>query len=169
MARTSFKQHNCSVARSADLLGDPWVLLILRDSFYGSTTFSEFQNSLKVSRTVLSDRLERLVTACVLEKRPTRPGVERYTYHRTARADELFPLLVTLMQWGDRWLSGPEGQPVKIVDAASCAPVQEMVVMARDGRHLRPQDSRLIPGPGAGPGLLKALAHVERKRRAAAE
>jgi len=167
MSRTSFKEHNCSLARTVDLLGDPWMLLILRDSFYGSTTFSEFQKGLNVARNVLSDRLERLVTAGVLEKRPTRPGVERYTYHRTPRGDELFPLMMTLLQWGDRWLSGPEGVPVKIVDAESRAPVQEMVVISRDGRHLRPEDSRIEPGPGAGPHLLKVFAYFKNKRREA--
>ena len=88
MSRTSLKDWPCAFARAADIIGDQWSLLILRDAFYGVNTWSGFQRSLKVARNVLADRLERLTDAGILERKPVRPGAQRYTYELTEAGHE---------------------------------------------------------------------------------
>lgn len=148
MTRTSLKHFPCSMARTADIIGDKWTLLILRDAFFGAHTFSEFQKSLGVARNVLTDRLEKLVAARVLEKRPTRPGVERYTYHLTERGHDLVPVLVSITQWGDRWLFGDDKGPVQFLDRASGKPIRPVEVQASNGETLCSQDITVrLQGP----------------------
>ncbi len=153
MSRTSLNNWQCSLARTAEILGDKWTLMILRDAFFGLSTFSQFQRNLQVSRNVLSDRLEKLVANGILERTPTRPGVERYHYTLSEAGLELLPLLVTMMQWGDKWIFGSEGEPLLLLDREKRSPVQKVGVQARDGRYLRAQDITPTRGPGAGETL----------------
>lgn len=92
----------CPVARSADLLGDRWALLVIRDAFDGITRFGDFQRSLGAARNILSDRLRRLVEAGILQLQPASDGSGYQQYVLTAAGQELFPLLVALRQWGER-------------------------------------------------------------------
>ncbi len=154
MSRTSLSHMPCSLARTADILGDKWTLLILRDTFYGVSTFSDLRRNLGVAANVLSVRLERLMDEGILDKVAVRPGVERYRYHLTDKGKALFPVLIAMTQWGDKWIFGSEGEPVQFVDREHQAPVQDMAVQARDGRCLRPQDVTFRPGPSAHPRLM---------------
>lgn len=149
MTRTSFKAFNCSVARSLDIVGDKWSMLIIRDAFLGVSTFSAFQRRLNVARNILTDRLMHLVDNDVLERRQSKPGVERYEYHLTERGRALFPVITALMQWGDKWIFGSEGEPVQLLDLEKNAPVQQVAVMSRDGRYLEDGDVKFKLGPGA--------------------
>ncbi len=92
----------CPVARSADLLGDRWALLVIRDAFDGITRFGDFQRSLGAARNILSDRLRRLVEAGLLMQQPAADGSAYQDYVLTAAGRDLFPLLVALRQWGER-------------------------------------------------------------------
>ncbi|WP_049456136.1 winged helix-turn-helix transcriptional regulator [Stenotrophomonas maltophilia] len=92
----------CPVARSADLLGDRWALLVIRDAFDGVSRFGDFQRSLGAARNILSDRLRRLVEAGILQLQPASDGSAYQQYVLTAAGLELFPLLVALRQWGER-------------------------------------------------------------------
>lgn len=107
-------QH-CSIASALDVVGDRWTILILRDVFRGIRRFDVIRRDLEIPRAVLSDRLRRLVDAGVLVKRPYQDRPARYEYRLTAMGRELSPILVSLMQWGDRWL--PEGlePPTRLV------------------------------------------------------
>jgi DNA-binding HxlR family transcriptional regulator len=95
-----------SVARTLDVVGDRWTMLILRDVFKGLRRFEELRVDLGVARPVLSGRLRRLVDAGVLEKVPYQLRPPRYEYRLTPMGVELSPALVALMRWGDRWLAG---------------------------------------------------------------
>lgn len=150
MSRTSLNDWQCSLARTAEILGDKWTLMILRDAFFGLSTFSQFQRNLKVSRNVLSDRLEKLVENGILQRTPTKPGVERYHYTLSESGLELLPLLATMMQWGDKWIFGSEGEPMVLLDRENRAPIQKVGVQARDGRYLQARDITPARGPGAG-------------------
>jgi DNA-binding HxlR family transcriptional regulator len=161
MSRTSLKNWPCSFARVADILGDKWTLLILRDAFYGVSTWSGFHKSLRVARNILSDRLDKLLEAGVLERMPVRPGVERYEYHLTDAGRELFPLVVSMTQWGDRWLLSVNKEPVRLIDREQGAPVQPVAVQARDGRYLRARDVTFEPGPGASKELHRFLEQLQ--------
>ena len=149
MTRTSLETHNCSLARTVDIIGDKWALMILRDAFYGVRAFSTFQSGLGIAKTVLSDRLQRLTEAGVLEKIQTREGVDRFEYRLTTSGRDLFPIIIALVQWGDRWVFGPGHEPLELVDRDTGAPVPAVTVQAHDGRVLAPRDVRFRAGPGA--------------------
>ena len=101
MTRTSLKNVNCSLAQFAEIMGDKWSLLIVRDAFIGVKTFSEFQKRLQIAKNVLTERLNHLVENGVLTKEPTRPGVERFVYELTPMGRALFPVGSAIMHWGD--------------------------------------------------------------------
>ena len=149
MTRTSLETFNCSLARALEILGDKWSMMIVRDAFYGVSTFSSFQRRLMIARNILTDRLQALVDHGVLEKVAARPDADRLVYRLTERGRDLFPVLVALVQWGDKWVLGPGNEPVRIVDAENGAPVQAVGVTARDGRYLEKRDVRFLAGPGA--------------------
>lgn len=104
----------CSIAASLDIVGDRWTILILRDAFRGLRRFDEFRRDLDIPRAVLADRLRRLVEAGVLVKRVYQERPVRHEYRLTRMGIELSPILVALMQWGDRWLS-EDGAPTLLV------------------------------------------------------
>ena len=166
MSRTSFEHMSCSLARVADIIGDKWTLLIVRDAFYGLHTFSQFQKNLGVARNVLADRLEKLVAGGVLSRTQTRPGVERFDYRLTDRGRELFPVVIAMMQWGDKWIFGAAGEPVRMVDKEQRAPIQQVGVMSRDGRFLQARDVTFEPGPSASPQLVSYFQYLQKKKPA---
>lgn len=104
----------CSIARSLEVLGERWTLLILRNAFAGSTRFSQFRANLKIAPDVLSDRLATLVDYGVLERVPYQdPGARvRYEYRLTPAGEELLVALSALQQWGDDHLPREEGPTV---------------------------------------------------------
>jgi len=166
MTRTSLQAFNCSAARALDILGDKWTMLILRDAFYGISTFTAFHERLGVARNILADRLQILVDHGVLDKIAVRPDVERFTYRLTERGRDLFPLIVALVQWGDKWISGAGGEPVKVLDKARQAPIQPIAVMARDGRYLEARDVTYAPGPGANAETLALFEEAAQRQKA---
>jgi DNA-binding HxlR family transcriptional regulator len=107
----------CSIAASLDIVGDRWTILILRDAFRGLRRFDEFRRDLDIPRAVLADRLRRLVERGVMVKRAYQERPVRYEYRLTRMGIELSPILVALMQWGDRWLS-EDGAPTLLVHEA---------------------------------------------------
>jgi DNA-binding HxlR family transcriptional regulator len=104
----------CSVARAADVFGDSWTMLILRDCMYGLTRFDEFQRSLGIARNTLSARLSKLVSHGVLTKRFYQDNPPRYEYLLTDKGRELFPVLSAMITWGDKWLDEGAGGPVSL-------------------------------------------------------
>lgn len=116
MKRSSASHLNCSVARSLEILGEWWTLLIVRDAFFGVRRFDDFVIDLGISRGVLTDRLATLVDHEILVKRRYHEAPDRFEYRLTNKGRDLFPVLMTLMQWGDKWLSTPAvgGAPVVI-------------------------------------------------------
>jgi DNA-binding HxlR family transcriptional regulator len=115
MQRTPFSEFACSVARTLDVVGEWWSPLILRDVFLGVTRFDKIQEDLGIPRKVLAERLATLVAHGVLARIPYRDGRVRYEYHLTEKGRDFLTALVALMNWGDRWLAGPEGVPVRVV------------------------------------------------------
>jgi len=105
----------CSIARTLDVIGDRWSLLILRDGFYGVRRFEDFQHDLGVARNVLADRLAKLVERGVFERRLYAERPPRYEYRLTAKGRDLMPVLLTMMRWGDDWEGDDARPPVKLV------------------------------------------------------
>ncbi|MGE4425968.1 MAG: winged helix-turn-helix transcriptional regulator [Solirubrobacteraceae bacterium] len=139
----------CSVARSLEVVGERWSLLVLREAMLGVRRFDEIQRNTGAPRAVLAQRLRHLVDAGILERRDYRPhgGRTRQEYHPTTAGRELQPVLVALMRWGDRHLAGPEGPPVRMEHRDCGGAVHARLVcehghpLSGDGRDLRP-----VPG-----------------------
>lgn len=106
---------NCSIAGAMGALGDDWTVLVLRELFFGIHRFNEIQDDLGISRSVLTDRLSRLVELGVVRAVPYRePGQrERREYRLTRMGVGLLPLMVALMQWGDQHVNDGDG-PVSL-------------------------------------------------------
>src|SRR5215218_9699954 len=105
----TYAGQTCSIARALEVIGERWTILILRDAFLGIRRFDDFQRSLGIARNVLNARLQRLIDAGVLERRLYQERPLRYEYRLTQRGRDLWPALVSLMQWGDRHLAGEQG------------------------------------------------------------
>lgn len=162
MPRLKLNESTCSVARSLDLIGDRWSLLIIREAFFGTHRFGDFQKHLGVSRNVLTDRLARLVRAGVLEQQPLHRQTVRNGYRLGAAGRDLVPVLIALLQWGDRWLQSADSVPVRIVDRKSGREVAPVVVRSQSGRALAAHDMDWLPGPGAGhPSIAPLVAAYE--------
>jgi DNA-binding HxlR family transcriptional regulator len=153
--RTDLSRLNCSTAGALNVVGDEWSLLIVRDALLGVRRFGEFQQSLGLAKNILADRLRRLTADGVL----TREGPERRPlYGLTEKGRALAPVIIALMQWGDRWVSCA-GPPVVVTDREGRE--VDPVGIAADGRALAPRDLRFRPGAGAEPGtrdFLKLMA-----------
>jgi len=102
----------CSIARSLAIFGDKWTLLIVRDSFRRIRRFSDFQKSLGITKHRLSDRLNRLVEVGILSKDIYDEKRARYEYRLTQKGLDLYPILMTVVQWGDKWTLDKDGPPV---------------------------------------------------------
>src|SRR5262245_20883316 len=99
----------CPVARTLDLVGDKWTLLVIRDAMDGARSFTEFQRRTGIARNILTDRLRKLVAHGLLAQRPTPTG-RRQEYVLTETGGDLFPVILTLRQWGERNAFTP-GEP----------------------------------------------------------
>ncbi|MBI1686588.1 winged helix-turn-helix transcriptional regulator [Caulobacter hibisci] len=116
-----------AVERAIAVLGDRWTSYVAAAAFLGRRRFGDLQAELNVASNILSDRLGRLVALGVLEKIRYQERPERWEYRLTADGRELFPLIVALMAWGDRWLARPEGPP-EVLTHVSCGQRLEAVV-----------------------------------------
>jgi DNA-binding HxlR family transcriptional regulator len=151
MRRKTFARMNCSIARALELVGEWWTMLILREAFLGTRRFHDFQCNLGIARNILSARLKKLVARGILERVSGPDGGRRLEYRLTDKGRDFFPVLMALMQWGDRWVAGSDRAPIRVVDLLSGGEIAEIQVTTHDGKPLRPGDVRIMPGPGAVP------------------
>jgi DNA-binding HxlR family transcriptional regulator len=139
----SHRFTNDSVSRALDLVGERWSLLILRESFFGVRRYGEFARNLSIPRPTLSARLKTLVDAGVLERVDPVPE-----YVLTQAGRDLFGAVVTLMQWGDKHLAGPEGPPI-LLRHQDCGEITETyVACGHCGGAIA--TGRVTPEPGPG-------------------
>jgi DNA-binding HxlR family transcriptional regulator len=108
----------CSVARALSIIGDRWTILLLRDAFFGTRRFEDFQARTGASRALVADRLKRLVEDGVLERVAYQEHPPRHEYRLTDKGRDLHPVILSLMAWGDRWAPTPDGPPVRLVHKA---------------------------------------------------
>ena len=140
--------QTCSVARSLEVLGERWTLLVIRDVFYGKRRFAAIQEDLGVARNVLATRLARLVAEGILEKRPYQDRPTRYEYFLTEKGIDLWPVMITMMHWGDHWLATDEGPPVVIHHKECGGEVDDRGYCERCGERLTARDAYAEGGPG---------------------
>lgn len=146
MHRTDFARMRCPVARAMAVLGERWTILVLREAFAGTTRFDAFERNLGIAPNILSARLAALVGHGVLERVPEGG---RHAYRLTERGRDAFPLYLAIRDWGARHFSGPEGPPTLMIDTRTGAPVTAPAPRRADGSPIRPEEVRILPGPGA--------------------
>jgi DNA-binding HxlR family transcriptional regulator len=144
----TYDRENCSIARSLELIGERWTLLVLREAFTGARRFDEFAERLGVARNVLAARLALLVDEAVLERRRYQDRPERFEYRLTEKGLDLFEVLAALMHWGDRWYA-PAGPPRVIRHRECGGAVGDGLTCERCGARVSARDVRVEPGPGA--------------------
>jgi DNA-binding HxlR family transcriptional regulator len=140
MARKRFDDSNCSVARALNEVGDWWSLLIVLQAMYGTRRFVDFQKELGIARNILCDRLEQLVSNEVLRKVDVGEHGSRFEYRLTDKGRDLFPVVIALRQWGDKWNPAPDGQALDLRDRAFGRPIGTMQVQDADGQPLTIRD-----------------------------
>jgi DNA-binding HxlR family transcriptional regulator len=106
-------EQQCSVARTLSVIGDRWTMLVLRESFMGVRRFDELARRTEAPRPILADRLRVLVDEGVLERRRYGDHPDRFEYRLTEKGIDLYPVIVSLLAWGDRWM-GDGAPPVEL-------------------------------------------------------
>lgn len=149
---TAYHDPECSLARTLDLVGHRWTLLVLRELFLGVHRFDEMQRDLGVARTVLGTRLQALTADGIIERRRYQEHPPRFEYHLTERGLELWPALIALMRWGDRHALAAGAQPAVRLSHRGCGGgLDDHLTCERCGEPLGPRDVWAEPGEGAGP------------------
>ncbi|MCE9671936.1 helix-turn-helix transcriptional regulator [Myxococcus stipitatus] len=139
--RASHGKAECPVARTVDVIGDEWSLLILRDAFDGLRRFNEFQRNLGLAKNILATRLRHLVAHGILELVPASDGSVFHEYALTQKGRDLFHVLVGLRQWGEHHCFQADEPRSVLVDTRKGQPVKELELHAQDGRRLEPTDA----------------------------
>jgi len=151
MKRTSFADMSCSVARALEVTGEWWTYLVLRDLFQGVRRFDDLQKRSGIARNILSDRLRTLVDHGVLERRRYQERPERFEYRLTEKGIDLYPVLVALMRWGDRWSADGAGPPVVLTHKGCGHDVMPQLACPQCGEAVGARDMTWRPHPTAIP------------------
>lgn len=152
MKRTSLEGEQCAVARSLDILGDWWTLLIVRDALGGLRRFGEFQRSLGAAKNILTTRLKTLVAQGILETAPASDGSAYQEYLLTQKGRDLVPVLIALGQWSSDHVFKPGEVALVPLDAANMQPLKPLLIQAGDGRLLSPSEVHFNSGLGPPAG-----------------
>ncbi len=149
MQRTQFGEMACSIARTADVIGEPWSPLIIRNIYIGISRFDQLQQSLGISRKVLAERLRWLTETGVLERREYSSKPARHEYVLTTKGLELFDVLMVMVRWGDRWLAGEAGPPV-LYRHHACGQISHVDLHCSVcDQPMHATDIDVLPGPGS--------------------
>ncbi len=158
-------ERHCSVGRTIDVIGDGWTFMILRECYFGIRRFDDFQQVLGLPRTTLADRLRRLTALGLLRRVPYSLAPPRQEYRLTASGIDLYPVMLALMAFGDKWLAGADGKPLQLVHRDCGQDCSAVVICSECRRDIRPDRVSYRDGPGAGSGTVA----VRRKTRRSAD
>lgn len=139
MLREPLRDLTCSLPAALEAMGERWSFLILRASFNGLHHFEEFQSELGIARNILANRLARLVSHGILERRALPDDRRKIEYRLTEKGMALLPTMVSLRQWGEKWETGVPASPI-LVDARDHRPIRSVEVLSHDGRVLKKGD-----------------------------
>jgi DNA-binding HxlR family transcriptional regulator len=148
MLPRTYEDQNCSIARSLEVLGDRWTILVMRDAFMRVRRFEDFQRNLGVARNVLTDRLSRLVDEGILERVLYQERPARFEYRLTEKGLDLWPIMMALLQWGDRHYPAEGGAPRLIRHRECGGAITRHLTCDKCGAELGPRDVYAEPGPG---------------------
>ena len=163
MSRKRYDAMPCSIARTLDLVGDWWTLLIVREAFLGVCRFADFRDHLGIARNILTDRLQKLVADGIFSAEPKAAPGRGYEYRLTEKGRDLWTVLTALRLWGDKWIYGRGKEPLIVRDREGGMIVRQLLPAGADGRPLDPRRLVARAGPGTSPDV------VARYRRSAAK
>lgn len=149
MRWSKLEHETCSLARTVSVIGDRWTLLILRDCFLRVRRFEEFQARLGVTRPILASRLRKLVKEFVLAKVPYQQRPLRYEYRLTQKGLDLYPIVMSIVHWGDVHMAGKKGRPLLHEHTMCGKTFDPVVVCSQCGEPLNPRQVHVHRGPGA--------------------
>ncbi|HEY3733373.1 MAG TPA: helix-turn-helix domain-containing protein [Streptosporangiaceae bacterium] len=146
-----YDMANCSIGAAVALIGEKWTFLVLRELFSGVRRFADMQRRTQAPRQVLSDRLSSLVDDGLLRRVPYRESGQRtrHEYRLTDKALDLYPVLVALMQWGDKYASEPTGPAARLTHRDCGEPVRLQLACAAGHPVGSAREVTPVPGPGA--------------------
>jgi DNA-binding HxlR family transcriptional regulator len=149
MQWSELEDQACSLARTLSIIGDRWTLLILRDCFLRVRRYEDFQQRLGIGRGILTERLKQLVDAFILAKVPYQNNPLRYEYRLTPKGLDLYPVIMSIVHFGDEHLCDKKGRPL-LHRHRKCGSVFDPVMTCSEcGEPLDPRDVQPEPGPGA--------------------
>jgi DNA-binding HxlR family transcriptional regulator len=155
MVAVSVQPRECSVARTLEVVGEKWALLAVREVFLGNARFDEMVRRTGAPRDTMAARLRALVGSGILERRQYSEHPARFEYQLTQAGRDLYPVILTLMQWGDRYLAGPAGPPLEVEHRCGHRLSTQLVceacgdpVSARDTKPIR-KPATVSPSPTA--------------------
>jgi DNA-binding HxlR family transcriptional regulator len=137
----------CSVARTLSVVGDRWTLLILRDAFLRTRRFEDFRARSGMTRHRLADRLQKLVAHGVLDRVQYQERPPRYEYRLTEKGLDLYPVIVGLAGWGDRWMAGKAGRPIELIHRGCGHTIAPRLTCPECAQPVNPRDMLARPGP----------------------
>jgi DNA-binding HxlR family transcriptional regulator len=152
MPKQQFADISCSIARAVDVIGQRWTPLIVRDLFAGMTKFEDIRRDLGIASNILAARLDDLERHGVVERRQYQSAPARHEYVLTEKGKDLYPIVATLLAWGDKWRSAPDGPPALTVHTDCGQVTTAKTVCAECGGELNAGNVIPARGPGAKPG-----------------
>jgi len=156
MSKQVFADISCSIARAIDVIGQRWTPLIVRDLFAGMTKFEDIRRDLGIASNILAARLDELERNGVVDRRQYQSAPARHEYVLTDKGRDLYPVIATLLAFGDKWLS-LDGPPALITHTDCGHVTTAKTVCAECGGELNAANAIHSPGPGANPGRGTAL------------
>jgi DNA-binding HxlR family transcriptional regulator len=152
----------CPIARTLDLVGEWWTLLLIRDALLGARRFEDFKKT-GIADNILTARLKRLVEAGIFERRPYQSRPDRYEYALTEKGRELAPAVFALRAWGRRWTKGVDLSEIRHADCGG-----DVVLgfhCAKCDRQVRKTEIAIAPRPQTPTKNLKASVKRERRSK----
>lgn len=149
MQWSELEDQPCSVARTLAVIGDRWTLLVLRDCFLKVRRFEDFQTRLGIGRPILADRLQKLVDHFVLRKVAYQERPTRYEYRLTDKGLDLYPVVMSIVHWGDVHMAGRKGRPLLHRHRGCGQHFDPVLACSECGAALDPREVEVEPGPGA--------------------
>jgi DNA-binding HxlR family transcriptional regulator len=155
MRRANLAELPCSLARTLEIVGEWWTLLVLRDVCFGVSRFDEIHQHLGIARNILKARLDSLIEHGMVTRMRYQERPDRYEYRPTAKAADFVPAMLALVAWGDRW-TAHDGPPVLFTHRACGRDTAAAVVCSACGTPLAVDDLDVRPGPGMPPQAASA-------------
>jgi DNA-binding HxlR family transcriptional regulator len=142
MRHDALRHEPCAIARSVAVLGERWTFVILRQAFLGARRFEDYQAGTHIARNILAERLRALVEAGILDRRPYATSAARtlHEYRLTAKGLELYPILISLLQWGNRHGGFEDGPPMRLVHRSCGKETDPHFICSECGDSIDPRE-----------------------------